>query len=181
MSKGPDKRLTAAALVSLALLLPILPSSCEYSERQVWIDRSRLFVTLQPDFPSDHVPPPTTLERLLKGMGVSVVRQMTPVFYSGRQRPLLPRPPIVRDEWVVVQLWPYRLLLAIAPGWWLMRRYQAAAWENLAARRAALGKCPACGYDLRATADGCPCPECGAVWYPNAADIPRVWRKNRGV
>jgi hypothetical protein len=86
VQRPPAKRLTIAALASLALLLPILPSSCEYSEHEIWIDRSRLFVTVEPDFPQGKVPPPTAVERFARGLGVLVVRQMTSVTYSGSQQ-----------------------------------------------------------------------------------------------
>jgi hypothetical protein len=178
MRRRPRKRLAVAALVSLALLLPILPSSCEYVEREFWIDRSRLFVTVDPDFPEGRVPRPTTIERLLNCVGVSVVRQMSSV-YIGRRRPSPPAPSAVRDHWVVVHLWPYRLLLAIAPGWWLIRRYRDAAWVHRAAERAAFGQCPACGYDRRATPDGRPWPECGAIWYSDALVAETMWREKR--
>jgi hypothetical protein len=53
-------------------------------------------------------------------------------------------------------------LLLILPARWLARR--RSAWLPLVSRRERrrrAGRCPACGYDLRATPGRC--PECGAV------------------
>jgi hypothetical protein len=58
---------------------------------------------------------------------------------------------------VVVPLWVAALLTAALPALWLSRRLSS----YRAARRARLGLCLACGYDLRATPDRC--PECGAA------------------
>ena len=61
------------------------------------------------------------------------------------------------DRALVIPLWFLCLLLAAMPigravGWWRDRR---------TSRRARVGLCPACGYDLRATPGQC--PECGAA------------------
>jgi hypothetical protein len=55
---------------------------------------------------------------------------------------------------VAVPYWFILLLLALVPVAWLGRRRRAK-------RRRLAGRCPACGYDLRATPNQC--PECGAV------------------
>ena len=54
-------------------------------------------------------------------------------------------------------LWSARMVFAIAPGIWLF------AWRRRTrvCRRAEAGRCPQCGYDLRATPERC--PECGTV------------------
>ena len=55
---------------------------------------------------------------------------------------------------VGVPYWALAVALAVLPVWWVVR----------ARRRRRLnrpGRCPACGYDLRATPGRC--PECGAV------------------
>lgn len=63
-------------------------------------------------------------------------------------------------EWVSIPLWPViaASLVTTAIPWTLF------AWARVkAARRAAAGLCPACGYDRDHLAEGAPCPECGAV------------------
>jgi hypothetical protein len=56
-------------------------------------------------------------------------------------------------RWVEVPLSVVAAILFIPPAVWLRRA--------LRARRAGAGRCPACGYDLRATPDRC--PECGTA------------------
>ena len=53
---------------------------------------------------------------------------------------------------VTIPRWMLALPLAILPAWWTLRR---------CCRKVAVGLCPSCGYDLRATPERC--PECGAV------------------
>lgn len=57
---------------------------------------------------------------------------------------------------VLLPIWPVFLLAALIPSWWTVRRL---SWRRRAHRLAA-GRCPRCGYDLRASPDRC--PECGA-------------------
>jgi hypothetical protein len=53
---------------------------------------------------------------------------------------------------IVIPLWPFALVSALAPALWLRR--------TLTRRhRTFRGLCPTCGYDLRASSDRC--PECG--------------------
>ena len=57
--------------------------------------------------------------------------------------------------YVQVPYWPAALATSLLPMWWAIdwqRRQRARA-------RVAIGLCPSCGYDLRATPDRC--PECG--------------------
>jgi hypothetical protein len=55
---------------------------------------------------------------------------------------------------LVIPLWA-PLLLTGAPAAWMWR------CRLILARRRRRGGCPGCGYDLRATSPGLPCPECG--------------------
>ena len=62
--------------------------------------------------------------------------------------------PLIPCVEVVVPIWPFTLIFAIAPSMWLRR-------ASIRHHRVAHGLCLTCGYDLRATPDRC--PECGAV------------------
>jgi hypothetical protein len=81
---------------------------------------------------------------------------MTHPLISARQ------PGHIRDYWrvraVAAPAWAVVGLLAVPPACWL-RQYCRTRLD--ARRRAGIGLCPACGYDLRATPDRC--PECCAV------------------
>src|SRR3954471_20038029 len=64
---------------------------------------------------------------------------------------------LVLGGWnIIFPLWLPALLFAIAPIYWLLF-----APHRRRAKRAKLGLCPTCGYDLRASPDRC--PECGRV------------------
>lgn len=69
-----------------------------------------------------------------------------------------PRPPALLGHAVTVPYWSLFAVTSAWPAWsalaWLRRRV-------LARRRRRLGRCPVCGYDLRATPGRC--PECGVV------------------
>jgi hypothetical protein len=54
---------------------------------------------------------------------------------------------------IVVPHWVVAALAAILPALWAVRHYRRRGWGR--------GRCPSCGYDLRATPDRC--PECGAL------------------
>jgi hypothetical protein len=58
---------------------------------------------------------------------------------------------------VTVPLWAMPAVLAILPLAWLARANRRAARR----RRARLGICEGCGYDLRASRESGRCPECG--------------------
>jgi hypothetical protein len=58
-----------------------------------------------------------------------------------------------RNRSLLIPFWSLCLILAWLPTRWTYRRRLR--------RRLALGSCPSCGYDLRATPDRC--PECGVV------------------
>jgi hypothetical protein len=77
------------------------------------------------------------------GLGMAVFRAANPII----QRPNLTR------TWVVPH-WFLCVLLALAPLARLRAFYRARS-------RRRQGRCPACGYDLRATPGRC--PECGAI------------------
>jgi hypothetical protein len=62
---------------------------------------------------------------------------------------------VVRLWRVTVPCWAPALLASVLPASWLARRLVA----RRSARRAARGRCPRCGYDLRTPTDRC--PECG--------------------
>ena len=65
-------------------------------------------------------------------------------------------PSIVRRE-LIVPFWFLALLTAVLPLMWLRRLNR----QRVRRRRAVLGLCADCGYDLRASAGKC--PECGAA------------------
>ena len=62
--------------------------------------------------------------------------------------------PPARLRVVMVPLWPVILVAGVAP------TLRLRAWRTRN-RRAAIGLCPRCGYDLRATPEKC--PECGTT------------------
>ena len=64
---------------------------------------------------------------------------------------------------LVVPLYAIILALGVVPLLWV-RRYLSGR------RRASAGKCPRCGYDLRATPDRC--PECGTITPVTGAKTP---------
>ena len=69
----------------------------------------------------------------------------------------VPHPGVISGGGFEASVWPLAALTAVLPTLWIVRRRGAAA----AARRAACGLCPSCGYDLRATTGRC--PECGTI------------------
>jgi hypothetical protein len=93
-------------------------------------------------------------ERLPRGQYAARRPQATLLGF-GRQPPWLTRSGSQSTSAVVLPIWPVLALTAAPYGvallaWRRVRRQQ---------RRAALGCCPQCGYDLRATPGRC--PECG--------------------
>ena len=77
----------------------------------------------------------------------------------------VPLPGVIRGGGYEVSLWPLAALAAILPAARL-----AQARRFAAARRRALGLCPTCGYDLRATPGRF--PECGTAAATAAAVKP---------
>ena len=80
--------------------------------------------------------------------------------------------PAVRDRWhrrlgvpvVSLPWWPVAAVTGVLPAWWVAG---AGAGVMRARSRKRSGRCPACGYDLRASPDRC--PECGIEVRPGAA------------
>jgi hypothetical protein len=68
-----------------------------------------------------------------------------------------------------VPMWFIASLLAAPAGLWLV-----VGWLSRRRRRAALGLCPTCGYDLRVHAAGDRCPECGNAVAHAAPDAERA-------
>ncbi len=68
------------------------------------------------------------------------------------------------ERWriVTLPLWAPLFCFSLLPGMMLVRRHT----RQRRAKRVAGGLCPNCGYDLRATPQGC--PECGPVPAPAA-------------
>jgi hypothetical protein len=64
---------------------------------------------------------------------------------------------------VLFPFWFAALVTATPPAAWLVRHRR----RSLAARRRSAGRCPNCGYDLRATPGRC--PECGTAAATEAA------------
>jgi hypothetical protein len=84
--------------------------------------------------------------------GLKVARMDTGVWGSG---------PAISAVAIVLPLWSVSLPLAVLPVLWGVRRWRA--------RKAARpGRCPSCGYDLRATPGRC--PECGTL-LPSASQL----------
>lgn len=69
-------------------------------------------------------------------------------------------PPWTTRLAVMTPYWFFVLLTLPAPSLWAARYFRRRRDQ----RRSAAGRCPACGYDLRATQGRC--PECGAAALP---------------
>lgn len=63
---------------------------------------------------------------------------------------------------VQVPHWMILVVTSVLPLAWCAGRARTARQRARAARRQQGGLCPACGYDLRGSPGGGPCPECGA-------------------
>lgn len=71
--------------------------------------------------------------------------------------PEFPAPVVTR--YIYVPIWPLALACAALPGSWFVRNSVGSL--RLRGRRVSASLCASCGYDLRATQDGC--PECDNI------------------
>jgi len=79
---------------------------------------------------------------------------------QGRGGSWIPRWDYLSGYWgISIPLWMPFLLFAI-PTALLWRR------DQIATKRARIGRCPCCGYDRRGLAADSPCPECGTAPKP---------------
>ena len=75
----------------------------------------------------------------------------------------VPHPGVIEGGGFEMSLWPLAALTASLPALWVVRWRRRMAH----ARQAARGRCPSCGYDLRATPGRC--PECGTIASTSAS------------
>ena len=92
-------------------------------------------------------------------LGVRLYRGTEYKWHQSSVREQMPDPPFtpVLEFGVSLPCWQAAALSACLPAHWLLRRRR----RQIGRRRADLGHCVGCGYDLRASTGRC--PECGAI------------------